>query len=775
MTISGGGSVTTQYGILAPYTGSTGELLIEGANSYWSIAETLSLANQGSGTMVINDGGQLYDRSAMVAGYAGSDAAIIVNGDGSSWHTTDDLILGYGGDASLTISNGGLVESGLAYAAISEEGTSRITLTGDGSRWDNQGLFVLGYYGDAELTVANNATFSVDGDFVVAAAEGSRGVINIGSAEGDAPVSPGVLEAQTITFGDGDGAVVFNHSDVSGTYQFTPAIEGTGRVDSYSGVTVLAGQSSYSGATTIYGGEIAASGANVLSANSAYSVGAAGQLNLAGYSNTINSLDNAGVVGLTGTADSGYLNSYSGASTVLTVENDVTNSGVIYIGGTEGLSLPGNSLVVNGNYMGDNGQLYFNTVLGGDDSATDTMTVEGNTSGTTYVSVSNAGGSGAQTLEGIRLIQVNGVSDGEFVQSGRIAAGAYDYSLVRGQRGNSGNWYLSNSGNSLRPEGGSYTANLAAANNMFVTRLHDRLGETQYIDALSGEQKVTSMWMRHVGGHTNWRDSSGKLQTQSNSYVLQLGGDVAQWSQNGLDRWHLGVMAGYGNQHSNTHSSHTGYSSKGSTNGYSGGVYATWYANDQTHQGGYLDSWAQYSWFDNHVKGQDLRGESYKSRGVSGSVELGYTRQLGAFTGSKGNQNEWFIQPQAQVVWMGIKAADFREDNGTRISGEGNGNIQTRLGIRSFLKGHSALDNGKEREFEPFVALNWIHNTQDFGTQMNGVSIRQGGTRNLGEIKTGVEGKLKPELNIWGNVGVQLGDQGYHDTSAMIGIKYNFK
>ncbi|KYZ90247.1 hypothetical protein ACM47_22500 [Escherichia coli] len=81
----------------------------------------------------------------------------------------------------------------------------------------------------------------------------------------------------------------------------------------------------------------------------------------------------------------------------------------------------------------------------------------------------------------------------------------------------------------LRPESGSYIANLAAANTMFTTRLHDRLGDTQYIDMLTGEVKTTSLWMRNVGGHTRFKDSSGQLSTQSNRYVLQLGGDLAQW------------------------------------------------------------------------------------------------------------------------------------------------------------------------------------------------------------------------------------------------------
>lgn len=40
-----------------------------------------------------------------------------------------------------------------------------------------------------------------------------------------------------------------------------------------------------------------------------------------------------------------------------------------------------------------------------------------------------------------------------------------------------------------------------------------------------------------------------------------------------------------------------------------------------------LDSWAQYSWFDNNVKGDDLQGESYKSKGVTASLEMGYAQK----------------------------------------------------------------------------------------------------------------------------------------------------
>ncbi|HBM9256408.1 TPA: autotransporter outer membrane beta-barrel domain-containing protein [Citrobacter freundii] len=453
-----------------------------------------------------------------------------------------------------------------------------------------------------------------------------------------------------------------------------------------------------------------------------------------------------------------------------------------------------NTVTINGDFTAQNGHIFFNSVLGDDSSPSEKLIINGNSSGESLVTVNNLGGKGDKTVNGIEIIHIDGKSDGNFLQDGRIVAGAYDYYLVK----NGNNWYLRNlppesmpgidpadptnptpvpPGNEHinRPEAGSYIENIAAANTMFINRLHDRLGETQYIDALTGEKKVTSMWLRQVGRHNNWRDASGQLKTQSNSYVTQMGGDVAQWSADGQDRWHLGLMAGYGNNHNNTNSRLSKYSSKGSVNGYSVGGYATWYANDETHQGAYLDTWAQYSWFNNSVKGEGVQGESYKSKGVTGSLELGYTHELGEFAGSKGTLNEWFIQPQAQAIWMGVAADDHRESNGTRVSGEGDGNVQTRLGVRTFLKSHSAIDTGKSREFQPFVEVNWLHNTRSFGTKMDGVSMKQAGARNLGELKTGIEGQINPQLNLWGNVGVQVGDKGYNDTSAMIGIKYNFK
>ena len=471
---------------------------------------------------------------------------------------------------------------------------------------------------------------------------------------------------------------------------------------------------------------------------------------------------------------------------------------------------PWQTLTINEDFTGNGGKLVFNTVLNDDTSETDKLKVLGNTAGNAFVAVNNIGGTGAQTIEGIEIIEVAGNSDGTFEKAGRIVAGAYDYNVV--QKGS--NWYLTSfipappdpedpdpvdpdpvdpidpdpvdpvdpiipepeepvappvTEQQYRPEAGSYLANNYAANTLFMTRLHDRLGETQYVDMLTGEKKVTSLWMRNVGAHTRFKDGSGQLKTQSNSYVMQLGGDLAQWSSDGLDRWHLGAMAGYANSQNRTQSSLTGYHSRGQVTGYSVGLYGTWYANDTDKTGTYVDTWALYNWFDNKVMGQEQAAEKYKSSGITASVEAGYSFKLG-----ENERNSYWLQPKAQVVWMDVQADSHREANGTRVKDNTDGNLMTRLGVKAFINGHNAIDDGKSREFQPFVEANWIHNTQTTSVKMDDVSNDMRGTKNIGELKVGVEGQITPRLNVWSNVAQQVGDKGYSDTRGMLGVKYNF-
>lgn len=497
------------------------------------------------------------------------------------------------------------------------------------------------------------------------------------------------------------------------------------------------------------------------------------------YNNTyINSdISNYGII---------HLASRDTTATRSKITGNMDNHGLIYL--ASNTNSVGNQLIIGGNYSGyQDSEIHMHSLLSDDKSSVDSLVITGDSVGESAVYVTDLGGHGAQTVEGIRVIEVQGDSGAEFTQGGRIVAGSYDYFLARGDDNNNSHWYLTSKDNTQpdpqpkpdsasieRPEAGSYIANITAANTLFSMRQADRSGDTHYRDPVTGKLNTTRMWMRNVGGHNNWKSNGSQLSTQSNRYIVQMGGDVAEWSFSGKDSMNLGIMASYANSKSTTHSQRSGYDSKGSINGYSTGLYSTWYENTQDKTGLYVDTWALYNWFNNSVKGDGLNEESYKSKGITASVETGYAYKIKDFTDSKGATNSWFVQPQLQVTWMGVKAKDHTESNGTRVKSEGNNNVETRLGVKTYLTGHSSLDNGKSRSFQPFIETNWIYNSKTFAVRMDDNSISQSGARNLAEVKVGVEGNLSSRLNLWGNIGTRLGDNGYNDSTATLGVKYSF-
>jgi len=442
----------------------------------------------------------------------------------------------------------------------------------------------------------------------------------------------------------------------------------------------------------------------------------------------------------------------------------------------------GSELLIHNQYIGSNGTITFDVNTASNRSLPGKLIIRGDSIGNANISLNNIGGTSDRYLNRFELIHVDGISNAVFSQSGRIVAGAYDYSLVRGPGSNAGNWYLTSqtslndpmARHIVRPEAAGYIANLGIANTLFATTMNDRPAETHYTDIITGEKKRTSLWLRQAGNHSNWHDNSGQLSTQTNSTVTQLGADILRWTTNGRNQGRLGLMTGQGMSRSTSHSSITNYSSKSSVKGYSIGTYASWHGNSSDKSGPYINSWLQYNWFNNHVQGQGISAENYQSKGINTSFEAGYTIRMRKPGNDNNTINSWSLQPQAQVTWMNVKARNQREANGTRVISHGEGNIQTRLGLRASLQGHHNRDKNKGRQFEPFIEANWLHNTRDFGVSMNEVRVSQAGTHNIAEVKIGIAAKLNPKVNLWGNIGTQVGHKGYNNTNATVGIKYDF-
>ncbi len=605
----------------------------------------------------------------------------------------------------------------------------------------------------------------------------------------------------------------------------------------------------------------------------------------------------------------------------------------------------GNQLIINGDYFSDNGTLIFHSQLAGDDSVTDHILIKGNTGGHTNVRVINVNGEGNKTDSGIQLIEVRGISDGEFSQVGRITAGAYEYRLGRGKDELSKNWYLSSditdyssdgvpeaelpgilvlkSDNAAvfsakladyalqavggvvdsftqpetsppsntpeltvpdpkranaaafsakladyalqtvggvvdsftqpetsppsntpeltvpdpkranaeafsakladyalqavggvvdtftspeqteqttatpdstpkstdlavkpantvisnaktaapkrqtlvhTPENGSYIANIAMARNLFTTRLEDRTSHYLYKDIVTGQWQPTSMWMHTQGGRSQFGHTVEQLNIKGNYYSVQLGGDIAQWATNEQGSGRIGMLAGLGKATNHSHSKVTSYHSRGAVDGYNLGIYATWFADQQHNTGVYIDTLAQYSWFNNAVNGQDKAEEKYKSSGFTTSIESGYTFNL-----ANSDQLSYFIQPNAQITWAGINAQTHKTADGAVVSYRNNGHFITRIGAKAYLQTHDTLNT----KFTPFVAVNWIHQNQNTGTTISGQGI-DNKIQNSTEFNVGVESQIDQQLHIWANINHQIGRYNYTDTNALVGVKYHF-
>lgn len=98
----------------------------------------------------------------------------------------------------------------------------------------------------------------------------------------------------------------------------------------------------------------------------------------------------------------------------------------------------------------------------------------------------------------------------------------------------------------------------------------------------------------------------------------------------------------------------------------------------------------------------------------------------------------------------------------------------SRLGVRAYANGHNKIDDNSGRIFEPYVEVNYIHNTKDFSVKMNNETVSQSGARNAFEAKMGVNGQLSENTNVWMNVSQQIGSNSFSDTQATLGIKYAF-
>ncbi|EDI4680593.1 fibronectin-binding autotransporter adhesin ShdA [Salmonella enterica subsp. enterica serovar Enteritidis] len=481
---------------------------------------------------------------------------------------------------------------------------------------------------------------------------------------------------------------------------------------------------------------------------------------------------------------------------IFTLNGDLINMGTIASGSTS--STPGNTLYVDGNYTGKGGSLYLNTVLGDDDSATDKLVITGDASGTTDLYI-NGIGDGAQTTNGIEVVDVGGVSTSDaFELKNEVNASLYTYRLYWNESDN--DWYLASKAQSddddsggddsdvtpsdggddggnvtppddggdggdvapqYRADIGAYMGNQWMARNLQMQTLYDREG-SQYRNADG------SVWARFKAGKAESEAVSGNIDMDSNYSQFQLGGDILAWG-NGQQSVTVGVMASYINADTdstgNRGADGSQFTSSGNVDGYNLGVYATWFADAQTHSGAYVDSWYQYGFYNNSVESGDAGSESYDSTANAVSLETGYRYDI-----ALSNGNTVSLTPQAQVVWQNYSADSVKDNYGTRIDGQDGDSWTTRLGLRVDGK----LYKGSRTVIQPFAEANWLHTSDDVSVSFDDATVKQDLPANRAELKVGLQADIDKQWSVRAQVAGQTGSNDFGDLNGSLNLRYNW-
>ncbi|WP_245481295.1 autotransporter outer membrane beta-barrel domain-containing protein [Bradyrhizobium sp. LVM 105] len=681
------GSTLTSGGTLSSVgsgTAGTGIVTVTGTGSRWIVSSTtFIIGNAGNGTLNITDGATVVAQNGMRLGNLAAGFGTLNISGGGVLETTG-LVAGAG---ARQMNFDSAIVRALANSAVFFGGSiNQINIAAGGLTFDTNGFNVktLGFSGVGGLTKIGAGTFTLGaastytGETVIqqgtlalagpagsatdALANSSRVVANatfdISAIIGAGSHIQSLAGTGTVNLGAKD-LIVTNANDT-----FAGAINGSGGLTLTSGTQTLAGGNTYTGATTLSGGTLRAGAAGAFSAASATVANAGTTLDLNGFNQTVASLDNAGTLRFG--------------------------------------SAPGTTLTVTGNYVGNGGTLLLNTALGGDNSATDRLVVQGNTSGSSTLRITNVGGAGAQTVEGIKVIDVAGASNGSFVLQGdyvlqdqqAVVGGAYAYTLQKNGLGTptDGDWYLRSSlinSPTSPPAGPLYQPGVPLYENYGqvllgmnqAPSLQQRVGNRYWngseamaragintAPTADSSWTQSAFWGRVEGGQAELRPSNTTGSTyNADEMKAQVGLDGVALD-NDRGRLILGLTAQYGLTTANINSFFGNGRIRAEGTGV--GATATWYGHD----GFYVDGQAQTMFYRSDLSSALVGSMTHGNEGFgyTFSVETGKRIAVG---------NGFSLTPQAQLSYAKVGFDAFADRFGALVSMQDAESLLGRVGL----------------------------------------------------------------------------------------------
>lgn len=707
---------------------------------------------------------------------------------GGTLHLNDNVDIDVAADKAQNFTGSVSVGSGAVYNLLS---TVTDTVTVASSFESDQGDdAVVGMTGDFSLEAVNNA---YHGAFVLSHGTVIRtdSIASLGAADATITTAGDYAEAGgTASQADDSATVILDYADRETVGDVTQTMtSGITFVKTGEGVVELSAESLGAGAVKSSEGGIifgAAGDSTVYDTaltveSGAWAAGFGGVGSLSVASDGAFYL--GGVDGYNSIVSSGWTSSEGSSTVQFTVSDNVTNNGTIYVGNKNSSgdtpadsNYIGNELVIEGDYITDGGTLDLNAIIAGkDNSKSDHVTIKGEIDGTGFIDVNyDTSVSTGGELEYLGLVSVaEGESGDSLKLKDTIKIGDLWYRLMWSSDQNE--YYLQSSVTDPGDKpwdtedvenvnAGTRSALAFMQAQAFDLSLRGHLGETLYVDPVTGEQRKSSFWMVQRGDWTKFSNASGQMDADGNLYTTHLGTDLFKRETDGATfRW--GVLAGFADGDFDVSSNVDGKSSKGSFRGYSAGMYMT--AESKAESGPFLGLQLRWNRFDSEV-GQD----DYDVNGLSLTAEASWDQLLSKGITDGGRNYEWRLEPHVRAYWTNFgDPDDWTSSLGETYSSDFDNGLLVRVGARTKIQ--TTLGTGPA--WQAYAEANWVYNNGDYSTTMStkygDVTSTQNGAE-FAEFRLGLEAQFTTNVNVWLEGHHQTGSDDYESTGAMFGFKY---
>lgn len=766
-----------------------------GDTSAVNVSDNATLVNRSdltaAGSIQVASGGTvtLEDGSVFKVTDAANESNIAGTLTGSgALHLNDNVDIDVAADKAQNFTGIVSVGSGAVYNLLSTV-TDTVTVA---SRFESDAGddAVVGMTGDFSLEAENTA---YHGAFVLSDGTVIRtdSIASLGAADATITTAGDYAEAGgTASQADDNATVILDYADRETVGDVTQTMtSGITFVKTGDGVVELSAESLGAGAVKSSEGGIifGAAGDSTVYGTALTVEGGAWAAGFGGVGSLSVASDGAfylgGVDGYNSIVSSGWTSSEGSSTVQFTVSGNVTNNGTIYVGNKNSSgdtpadsNYIGNELVIEGDYITDGGTLDLNAIIAGkDNSKSDHVTIKGEIDGTGFIDVNyDSSVSTGGELEYLGLVSVaEGESGDSLKLKDSIKIGDLYYRLMWSSEQNE--YYLQSSVTDPGDDpwntedvenihAGTRSALAFMQAQAFDLSLRGHLGETLYVDPVTGEQRKSSFWMVQRGDWTKFSNASGQMNADGNLYTTHLGTDLFKRETDGATfRW--GVLAGFADGDFDVSSNVDGKSSKGSFRGYSAGLYMT--AESKAESGPFLGLQLRWNRFDNEVGPDD-----YDVNGLSLTAEASWDQLLSKGLTDGGRHYEWRLEPHVRAYWTNFSdPGNWTSRLGETYSSDFDNGLLVRVGARTKIQ--TTLGTGPA--WQAYAEANWVYNNGDYSTTMStqygDVTSTQNGAE-FAEFRLGLEAQFTTNVNVWLEGHHQTGSDDYESTGAMFGFKY---